>query len=125
MKNMTPFLKFQKKFRKPVKVSEKKQTKSGIKSRTNFVVKALIIVFLVGSIFLYLLQINSLATKGFKIQKLEQKVNVLQTKNKKLSLRAIKLRSMAELNEKVRNLDMVPISQYSYLEATSTGMARR
>lgn len=125
MKNMTPFLKFQKKFRKPVKVSEKKQTKSGIKSRTNFVVKALIIVFLVGSIFLYLLQINSLATKGFKIQKLEQKVNVLKTKNKKLSLQAIKLRSMAELNEKVRNLDMVPISQYSYLEATSTGMARR
>jgi len=125
MKNMTPFLKFQKKFRKPVKLSEKKQTKSEIKSRTNFIIKMLIIVFLVGSIFLYLLQINSLATKGFKIQKLEQQVNLLQTKNEKLSLQAIKLRSMAELNEKVRNLDMVPISQYSYLESTSTGMARR
>ena len=85
----------------------------------------MVIIILAGSVFLYLLQINSLATKGFQIQELESKVAKYDEENKKLSLDAVRLRSMAELSEKVQNLDMVPITDFAYIVDTGTGVAKR
>jgi len=121
---MSPFFKFQKKS-KLQKRENINPIKVNVGKKTRIFFKALLILLLVGSVFLYLLQINSLATKGFKIQGLEGQISELSDANQKLSIEAVRLRSMAELNEKVQNLDMVPISDYSYIDATSTGVALR
>jgi len=121
---MSPFFKFQKCSRAN-RNEEKPCAKIKIGNKSKLFIKILIIIFLVGSVFLYLLQINSLATKGFKIQALEMQMSELNESNKKLNLEAVRLRSMAELNEKVQNLDMVPINNFSYIDATSTGMAKK
>ncbi|MFZ5365357.1 MAG: hypothetical protein ACOZBH_04160 [Patescibacteria group bacterium] len=123
---MSPFLKFSK-FSRVKSIQSPKITREikPFKFKNFLFIKILLILLLVGSVFLYLMQINSLATKGFKIQELEGRIGVLQDGNKKMSMEAVKLRSMAELNEKIQNLDMVPITEFSYIEATSTGVAKR
>jgi len=120
---MSSLLRFQKKSNFQT-VSSNKVDKH-CNNKTYLFCKVLVILFLVGSIFLYLLQINSLATKGFKIQELERQLNELKDNNKKLSLEAVHLSSMAELNEKVHNLDMVSVDEFSYINLGSTGMAKR
>jgi len=122
---MSPFFKFQKCSRLKRSTARLKKEPKLKKCKNSMFLKVFLILILAGSVFLYLMQINSLATKGFKIQEFEKKVSDLSEGNKKLSVEAVRLRSMAELNEKVHNLDMVPVSEFSYLEATSTGVAKR
>ena len=88
--------------------------------------KGWLIVFL-GLIFtcglLYLSQVNSLATKGYKIKDLEEKVSELRDKNKKLELDITQLRSTDRINNSIQQLKMVAVARIEYLKPDGTSVA--
>jgi len=80
---------------------------------------ALIVIF---TIF-YLCQTNNLATKGYKIKNLEDKVAELREKNKKFELEIAELRSTERITKEVENLKMVSVARVEYLQADGTAVA--
>lgn len=75
-----------------------------------------LMVMLVGALSIYLLEVNSIAAKGYEIRNLEEQVDEIQAENEKLAVRVIELKSMNELDEKVAALDMVPVGGMTYYD---------
>ncbi|MFC1598931.1 hypothetical protein ACFL2U_02925 [Patescibacteria group bacterium] len=73
--------------------------------------------------FFYLWQINSLATKGYEIKGLEEKVAELRQINKKIDLEITELRSTNRLNAAVQDLGLVQVARVEYLRANGTSVA--
>ncbi|MFA5188092.1 MAG: hypothetical protein WC460_01875 [Patescibacteria group bacterium] len=71
----------------------------------------------------YLWQTNSLATKGYKIKELEDKVADLRKENKDLQLGITELRSTDRIAKEVENLQMVSVARIEYLQADGTAVA--
>jgi len=72
----------------------------------------------------YLVQINSLATKGYQIRELEQKVTELKQASDDLELEALNLQSMGAVKNKVDELNMVLAGETDYLSPTPVVVAR-
>ena len=84
----------------------------------------LAVIFLFGSIGVYLFEINYIAAKGLKVKELEQGIEQVQEKNEKLKLQMVELRSMTDLSDKISALNMRPVQNIKYYQAGST-VARR
>jgi len=82
---------------------------------------SLIIVIGVAS----LVQINSLAVKGYQIKDLQNRINELKEVGENLQLDALKLQSMDNIKNKVSSLDMVAVGEVSYLTPTPVALATR
>ncbi len=63
----------------------------------------------------YIFQVNSSATQGYKIQALEKQVQELRDNNEKLKIREAELRSMYNIEEKTKNLNMTAPKDVSYM----------
>lgn len=72
---------------------------------------------------LYLSQINSLATKGYKINELENNVKRLESVNKKLQVQVTEMRSMANLETRLTQLNMVPVGHVEYIKVIDSSVA--
>jgi len=72
---------------------------------------------------LYLSQVNSLATKGYKVKDLENKVSHLESVNKKLQVEVTEMRSMANIEQRLVQLNMVPVGHVEYIKANSGPVA--
>jgi len=57
---------------------------------------------------LYLIQANSTATKGFEIEKEQERIKKLDSQGEKLELEMARLRSTNQLNEAPQKLNLVP-----------------
>jgi len=79
----------------------------------------------VGSLMLYLSQVNTIASKGFALRDLQNQIQTLQAENEKLAVNVVELKSMNELNARVAELKMVPINQVAYLDNSEQVVARR
>ncbi|KKR07254.1 MAG: hypothetical protein UT32_C0014G0013 [Parcubacteria group bacterium GW2011_GWC2_39_14] len=79
----------------------------------------------VGSLMLYLTQVNAIASKGFALRDLQNQIQTLQTENEKLAVNVVELKSMNELNARVAELKMVPITQVAYYKNTEQVVVRR
>ncbi len=77
------------------------------------------------SIGVYLVQINTIAAKGFEVRDLERQINELRVENEKLSIKAVELRSSVALMEKIEELDMHPVEGLSYLNPASDVVAQK
>jgi cell division protein FtsB len=77
----------------------------------NFIIVTLICM--VG--FLYIYEVNTLATKGFDIKKAESELEQLKKENENLNIRATELKSMNKIEEKTKDLNMVAPKDISYL----------
>ena len=87
-----------------------------------FDLKTLVIVvtlLIVTTGFLYLIEVNSAATKGYEIKDLEKEMDQLKEKNEKLRLSVIELQSIQKVNERVADLSMVAIKNVEYASADS------
>lgn len=87
---------------------------------SNVVLVLLIVVFGLG----YLIQINGMATKGYQIRDLEDRISELQQEKADLQLEALSLQSMGKVQEKVDNLGMVLANEAEYLMPTPVAVAR-
>jgi hypothetical protein len=74
------------------------------------------ITFLLLSGFFYLFQVNKLATKGFEIKEMENKIKDLGETGKKLQIKETELRSMYAIERDARSLNLISSSNVSYVE---------
>ncbi|MBM3256465.1 MAG: hypothetical protein FJZ04_03305 [Candidatus Moranbacteria bacterium] len=58
---------------------------------------------------LYLIQANSTATKGYEIEKEQERIKKLESQAEKLELEMAKLRSTKELDEIPQKLNLIPL----------------
>ncbi len=97
-----------------------------IKMKINIKVLNIIVVGLVAfSGVAYLIQMNSLATKGYKIRELETKIEGLNQESKNLELQVLELQSMDNIKNKVSQLNMVAIGKIDYLMPTPVALANK
>jgi len=73
----------------------------------------------------YLIQINTLATKGYQIRELETKVTQLEKESKTMELQVLELQSMDNVKNKVSQLNMVDVGKVEYLMPTPVVFANR
>ncbi len=85
----------------------------------------LLIGLVVGSLFCYLGQVNSIASKGFVLRDLEREAQSLKAENEKLAVNLVEMRSMNSLKDRVENLGMVSVGQIIYLDGGETVVVRR
>lgn len=87
----------------------------------------MILVLLVAAIFMcffvYLWQVNGMATKGYKIKDLQTRVYDLKDQNKKLELQVADLRSSARISEKIKEMNLVEVVRIEYLIDNSGSVA--
>jgi len=63
----------------------------------------------------YIFEVNNIATKGYEIKSLENRLNELRRENENLRLREAELRSIYKIEEKTEELNMVVPQNISYL----------
>lgn len=85
-------------------------------------------IFLLGGLIifggiLYLWQINSLATTGYKINALEDQAAGVKEQNKKLLVQITELRSTSRLEQKIAELKMVSVARVEYLQSNGSSVA--
>jgi hypothetical protein len=64
----------------------------------------------------YLFVVNSLATKGYEIRKLDEQVRVLEEQQKTLLLESSDLQSINRIQTSAQQLNFVPTSNVTYIK---------
>jgi cell division protein FtsL len=64
----------------------------------------------------YLFQVNSIATQGFEIKKIENKIQDAERENKKLKIKEIELKSMYNIEKTTQEFNLVSPDDISYVE---------
>lgn len=80
--------------------------------RLNLVLLVLIVLIGVG----YLLQINSLGTRGYQIRQLEVKLKQLEAEHKNLEVQASSLQSINRIEQEAKKLNFVPTGNVTYIK---------
>lgn len=87
------------------------------------IIYALICVIILFSV-LYIIQINSITTGGYKIGEYKSEISKLQSENAELELKLSEIQSLGALEEKVKNLKMVKTINVEYISPTSEVAAK-
>jgi len=101
------------------------RTKTAINTNTkNYLRQGTAIPWLIVAVFLamaavYLFFINSAATKGYQIKQIEKETSELQKESEQLKIREAELKSLYNIEESSRELDMAEAVQISYIEEKS------
>ncbi|MDP4001265.1 MAG: FtsL-like putative cell division protein [bacterium] len=88
------------------------------KSKTShsvFYLNLAILFFIVFLGLVYLIQLNSLSTKGYEIRQQETKINDLRTQYKHLEGQVSNLQSISRIKQEASKLNFVPASDVSYI----------
>ena len=72
---------------------------------------------------IYLIQTNSLATKGYEIKELEKEIIELKQATKNLEAQALEMQSVKKVSEKVNSLNMVLGEEVEYLSGDQKEVA--
>ncbi|MEK7652861.1 MAG: hypothetical protein AAB358_00035 [Patescibacteria group bacterium] len=73
--------------------------------------------------FVYLFSANFVATKGYKMEELQNKIDQLKEENKNLNLKYIELKSMANLSTEVAKMDLVASEKAEVLSVLGSTVA--
>lgn len=91
-----------------------KEETSKKKKVSKFVAMALIFFIIVG-IFFYILQVNTIAAKGYKIRGLKKKIDTLGNESKILQVNISNLKSINFLQSKTQALNMLKAQDVEYV----------
>ncbi|MFA6271948.1 MAG: hypothetical protein WC693_02450 [Patescibacteria group bacterium] len=117
---MTKFTRFTTRCRRERVQNEKKLKKVRLGSISiRMVVVALTV--LVG--FVYLVQVNTVSTGGFKIKDLSQRAEDLQRENKKLEMQVSELQSLRTIKEASKDMELVGVSRMDYVTLSPSEVA--
>lgn len=75
----------------------------------------LLVAFIAALGIFYIFEVNSNATKGYEIRLLEKKVQELKDSQERLKIQEAQLKSMYNIEERTKNLNMVAPKDVSYL----------
>ncbi|USN53104.1 MAG: hypothetical protein H6760_02905 [Candidatus Nomurabacteria bacterium] len=73
----------------------------------------------------YLALINNVATTGFEIKTLENRVDELRKENRRLEVEATELQSLSAVQEASGQLGLTEVAHIEYLSPTDSAFARR
>ncbi len=95
------------------------ERKQAIKSQPARVGKVtlnfLLVVFITALGIFYIFEVNSNATKGYEIRLLEKRVQELKDSREKLKIQEAESKSMYNIEERTKGLNMVAPKDVSYL----------
>lgn len=74
---------------------------------------------------LYLVQTNTVSTKGFEIADLQKTIRTLEHDTTRLEVEIAKHRSMSSIQERLQGSDLVAVGNVQYVTAVGTAVARR
>ena len=97
---------------------------SSLQAKTTLLT-VLVVALLVTAGAFYMLQINTLSTKGYQLDALKGRVSELAEHNKQLELSVAELQSIKKIAERVESLDMVRVAVTDYLSPTGSSVAVR
>jgi len=63
---------------------------------------------------LYLIQANRSATKGYSLKALEEERTKIEAKNERLEVEAARQKSITEIENKTKDIEMVPVDKVEY-----------
>lgn len=117
----------ERKFRnKRVGFQNKKRKTVSIKIRESESFLAVFAVVVVGIIsFSYILQTNSIATKGYEVEEYEQKLEDLQNDFKNMKAAEAEFRSMKQLDQERGKLSVVSSADIDFIDTSDTSVAMR
>jgi len=72
------------------------------------------VAFLAGALYLY--QVNSIATKGYELREIENKIQESEKEVNKLKIKEVELKSMYNIEKATEGLNLVTASEISYLD---------
>ena len=116
---MSKFFHLAKRARKSTKTKKTKMIRPSVK-----ILNLAIIGLIIFSGISYLIQVNSLMTKGYLIEDLEDKISRLEQKTKDLELETLELQSMESVKGKISQLEMVEAGSVEYLQVAPLVAAR-
>mgnify|MGYP006057487401 CR=1 FL=1 len=121
---MSPFFTFTKTNLRKHTPRKKRKLRPVVKvGKVTYSVILLVAVFVTG--LFYLVQINTVATKGFEIQELEKSVKELKLANRQLEVQAVELQSIQAIKDGSEGLDLTSQGEVRYLQEKSRDVARR
>ena len=74
-----------------------------------------LIFSIITAVFLYVLQVNNIASKDYKIRDLKKEIEKLEDKNRTLQVNISNLKSISVLQTKTETLDMVKAQNIEYV----------
>ncbi|MFA6382645.1 MAG: hypothetical protein WCX08_05265 [Candidatus Buchananbacteria bacterium] len=110
--------------KKPARESSRSKKRFSFVKISSQDLKVMLVTLIAVAGISYLIQINSLATKGYQIKELENRVAELSQENSDLQLDALSLQSMGAVKEKVDKLGLVASGKADYLQTTPVALAR-
>lgn len=93
----------------------KKTIKTGSVFMGRITLNFLLVTLISALGFFYIVEVNSNATKGYEIRTLEKKVQDLKDSQEKLKIQEAELKSMYNIEEKTKDLNMVAPKDVSYM----------
>lgn len=94
-------------------IDPQEKNEKGARKNSSVLILAFLIIIL-GSFYLY--QVNDLATKGFDIRDLENRIQGLEKDGKQMQIREVELRSMYNIEKSTGELNLVNPFNVTYLE---------
>ncbi len=85
----------------------------------------MLVVLLVSAGVYYLNLVNQRAVSGYKIAKLEKKVNELKKINEKLDVKLAELQETAHIKEAAKAMQMAVVDEVEYITALTGELAQR
>ena len=73
----------------------------------------------------YLVQVNSLATKGYAIRELEKKIASNQKENERLQMQIVEAQSLGTLQKRIDALQLVKSDRIDYIKPSQSAVALR
>ncbi|HQF56964.1 MAG TPA: hypothetical protein PK831_00445 [Candidatus Magasanikbacteria bacterium] len=84
-------------------------------------------VFFVGILFgiMYMVQINSISTKGYEMNELENKITLLERENQKIQFHLASSKSMQSIQSRLVGTELIVADNFQYDSLVGTAMAMR
>lgn len=102
---------------------EKKIAVQTLLVSTSFRIFLLALIAIVG--MLYVLQTTRVSTKGYAISDLEKKLTHLEHETKKLDVQIAEQQSMQNIQERLKQANMVPASEIVFIKTGADAVAKR
>ena len=93
----------------------------------NFKVKPVLMYAMIGSVVFiglsYLIFVNKVATDGYQVKELSEKIEDLRYENKKLELETSEIKSLQKVSDRSQDLQLVKIDKMDYVTSTTSTVA--
>lgn len=100
---------------------QERESRRGLSWRLFFLGLFLLVVVAAGG-FVYIREITSTAASGYDVSHLERRAAELRTEEQRLQLEAAEFNSLKRIEERIKTLNLVPVSAVAYTSPIVSGV---